>query len=56
MTDSWGTQIRNVMLRIMNKNTAMAGGQRDSLNGVGSTPSAIAAGTGSDSEGSTPAR
>jgi hypothetical protein len=56
MTGSWGNQIRNVMLRIMNTNTAAAGGQRDSLKGIESTPSAAAAGIGSASEDSTPER
>jgi hypothetical protein len=42
MTGSWGNQIRVVMLRIKNTNTAAAGGQRDSLNGIGSALSADA--------------
>ena len=56
MTGSSGNQIRIAMLRIMNTNTAAAGGQRDSLNGTSSTPSAPVAGIGSASEDSTPAR
>jgi hypothetical protein len=56
MTGSWGNQIRNVMLRIMNTNTAAAGGQRDSLNGTSSTRWAAVAGIGSASEESTPER
>ena len=35
-----GNQIRIAMLRIINTNTAAAQGQRDSLNGTSSTPSA----------------
>ena len=56
ITGSLGNQIRNVMLRIMNTNTAAAGGERDSLNGTSSIPSAPVAGIGSASEDSTPAR
>jgi hypothetical protein len=56
MTDSLGNQIRIAMLRIMKINTAAAGGQRDSLNGTSSTPSAALAGIGSASEESTPER
>jgi hypothetical protein len=56
MTGSLGNQIRMPMLRIMNINTAAAGGQRDSVKGIGSTPSSTAAGIDSASEESTPAR
>jgi hypothetical protein len=56
MTGSLGNQIRIAMLRIMNINTAAAGGQRDLWNGSSSTPSAAVVGIGSASAESTPER